>query len=95
VQVALRFVDGSVGAIDYFSVGDAALGKEHFEVFGGGRHLIVDDFRDKGQAEEVRRFVAAAKTGEPMPIGLEEIIASTQATFAILKSLRTGQAVAL
>lgn len=95
VQVALRFVDGSVGAIDYFSVGDASLGKEYFEAFGGGRSVIVEDFRDKGQAEEVRRFVEAVKTGAPMPVGLEEIIASTQATFAILKSMRTGAAVSL
>jgi predicted dehydrogenase len=95
VQVNLRFVDGSVGAIDYFSVADAALEKEYFEVFGGGRHLVVTDFREKGQAEEVRRFVQAMKTGGPMPIGLEEIVGSTRATFAILRSLQTGQAVEL
>lgn len=95
VQVALRFVDGSVGAIDYFSVGDASLGKECFEVFGGGRHVIVEDFRDKGQEEEVRRFVEAINTGGAMPIGLEEIVASTQATFAIVKSMRTGAVVTL
>ncbi len=95
VQVSLRFADGSVGAIDYFSVADASLGKEHFEAFGGGRHLIVDDFRDKGQAEEVRQFVAAVKSGGPMPIAFDDIIASTRATFAILKSLRTGRAVEL
>jgi predicted dehydrogenase/threonine dehydrogenase-like Zn-dependent dehydrogenase len=95
VQVSLRFADGSVGAIDYFSVGDAELGKEYVEVFGGGKHVVVDDFRDKGQAEEVRQFVAAVKTGGAMPIPFEEIIASTRATFAILKSLRTGQSVQL
>lgn len=95
VQVNLRFVDGSVGAIDYFSVADAALEKEHFEAFGGGRHLVVTDFRDKGQGEEVRQFVAAVKTGGSMPIGLEEIVRSTRATFAILRSLQTGQAVEL
>jgi predicted dehydrogenase len=92
VQVSMRFADGSVGAIDYFSVGDASLGKEHFEAFGGGRHVVVDDFRDKGQTAEVRQFVEAVKTGGPMPISLDEIVASTRATFAILKSLRTGQA---
>jgi polar amino acid transport system substrate-binding protein len=92
VQVSLRFADGSVGAIDYFSVGDASLGKEYFEAFGGGKHVIVEDFRDKGQAEEVRRFVAAVKSGDPMPIPPEEIIASTRATFAVLRSMRTGQA---
>ncbi|MGD0649939.1 MAG: bi-domain-containing oxidoreductase [Verrucomicrobiia bacterium] len=95
VQVSLRFTDGSVGAIDYFDVADPSLVKEYFEAFGGGKNLIVEDFRDKGQAEEVRRFVEAAKSGGPMPIPLEEIIASTRATFAIVRSLRTGQAVEL
>jgi predicted dehydrogenase len=92
VQVTMRFVDGSVGAIDYFSVADPALGKEHFEAFGGGRSLIADDIREKGQPEEVRQFVAAVKSGGAMPIPFEEIIASTRATFAVLQSLRTGQA---
>jgi predicted dehydrogenase/threonine dehydrogenase-like Zn-dependent dehydrogenase len=95
VQVAVRFVDGSVGALDYFSVADQALAKEYFEVFGGGRQLIVDDFRDKGQTEEVRRFVQAIKTGGPMPIELDEIVTSMRATFAVLKSLQAGQSVLL
>ncbi|MCG3150446.1 MAG: Inositol 2-dehydrogenase/D-chiro-inositol 3-dehydrogenase [Verrucomicrobiae bacterium] len=95
VQIALRFADGSVGAIDYFSVADSSLAKEHFEMFGGGRHVIVDDFRDKGQAEEVRQFVAAVKAGTKMPIAFEEIIATTRATLAILKSVQTGQAAIL
>ena len=95
VQVAMRFADGSVGAIDYFSVADATLAKEQFEVFGGGRHHIVEDIREKGQAEEVRQFVAAVKSGGPMPIPLEEIVASTRATFAVLESQRTGRAVTM
>jgi len=95
VQVALRFADGSVGSIDYFNVADADLGKEHFEAFGGGRHIMVDEFRDKGQAEEVRQFVHAAKTGGPMPIPLEEIMDSTRATLAVVESIRTGHAIGL
>jgi hypothetical protein len=76
-------------------VADPALAKEHFESFGGGRHLIVDDFRDKGQAEQVRQFVAAVIAGGPMPIPLAEIIASTRATFAIQTALGSGAAVTL
>ncbi len=94
-QVSLRFADGSVGALDYFSVADPGLAKEHFEVFGGGKHLIVDDFHDKGQSAEVRQFIQAVKTGGPMPIPLEALLASTRATFAVLQSLRSGQAVNL
>src|ERR1019366_4672893 len=95
VQVALRFADGSVGAVDYFSVADAALEKERFEAFGGGRHVVVTDFRDKGQAAEIREFIAAVKTGGSMPMGLEEIVNSTRATLAVLQSMQSGQAVAL
>ncbi len=95
VQVAMRFADGSVGSIDYFDVADATLGKEYFEAFGGGKNLMVEDFRDKGQAGEVRRFVEAAKSGGPMPIPLDEIIASTRASFAILQSMRMGAVVPL
>ncbi len=95
VQVALRFANGSVGAVDYFSVADAALEKENFEAFGAGRHLVVTDFRDKGQAAEVREFIAVVKTGGPMPMGLEEIVNSTRATLAVLQAMRTGQAVTL
>jgi predicted dehydrogenase/threonine dehydrogenase-like Zn-dependent dehydrogenase len=95
VQVTLRCADGSVGAVDYFEVADASLAKEQIEVFGGGKHLVVTDFRDKGQAEEVRRFVEAVKTGGAMPIPLEEIVASTRATLAVLESQRTGQAIEL
>jgi polar amino acid transport system substrate-binding protein len=95
VQVSVRFANGSVGSVDYFDVADAALAKEHFEVFGGGRHVVVDDFRDRGQGEQMRQFVEAVKTGGAMPIPLEEIIASMRMTFGILKSLQTGHAVAL
>jgi predicted dehydrogenase len=95
VQVALRFADGSVGSIDYFNVADAELKKEHVEVFAGGKHVIEDDVREKGQAEEVKQFVHAVKSGGPMPIPLEEIVDSTRATLAVLESIRTGRAIEL
>jgi polar amino acid transport system substrate-binding protein len=95
VQVALRFADGSVGSIDYFDVADAELKKEHVEVFAGGKHVIEDDFRERGQAEEVKEFVRAVKTGGPMPIPLEEIVDSTRATLTVLESIRTGRAIEL
>jgi polar amino acid transport system substrate-binding protein len=95
VQVAVRFADGSVGSVDYFAVADAGLAKEHFEAFGGGWHVVVDEFRDKGQAAAVRQFVAAARAGGPLPVPLEEIIASTRMTLAIGESLGRNQAVIL
>lgn len=64
-------------------------------MFAGGKHLIEDDFREKGQAEEVKQFVHAVKSGGPMPIPLEEIVDSTRATLAVLESIRTGRAIEL
>jgi polar amino acid transport system substrate-binding protein len=95
VQVALRFADGSVGSVDYFEVAGTELAKEQLEVFGGGQTEIVTDFRDKGQAEQIRQFIAAVKTGAPLPVPYADIIASTRATLAVVRSLQTGQAIEL
>lgn len=43
--VSLELTDGSVASISYTSKGDAALGKERIEVFGGGTSAVIDDFR--------------------------------------------------
>ena len=51
--------------------------------------------QDKGQRAELQRFVAAARTGAPMPIALPSLIATTQATLAIATSLATRQPVTL
>jgi predicted dehydrogenase len=49
--------------------------------------------RDKGQREEVRAVCAALLAGGSAPIPLKELAATTRATFRILDSLRTGEAV--
>jgi polar amino acid transport system substrate-binding protein len=49
--------------------------------------------QDKGQAEETRAACAVVAEGKPIPITLEELEATTRATFRILDSLRTGQRV--
>jgi predicted dehydrogenase/threonine dehydrogenase-like Zn-dependent dehydrogenase len=46
---------------------------------------------DKGQPEEVRAVCRMVLEGAPSPIPLEELAATTRATFRILDSLRTGQ----
>ncbi|MCA1628903.1 MAG: bi-domain-containing oxidoreductase [Acidobacteria bacterium] len=48
---------------------------------------------DKGQAEEVRAVCRMVSEGAPAPIPLEELAATTRATFRILDSLHTGQPV--
>ncbi len=45
LNVHLRFEDGSVGSICYWSNGDPSYPKEYLEVFSGGRVAVLDDFR--------------------------------------------------
>ena len=45
IAITLNFADGSVGGVTYIANGDRSGGKEHIEVFGGGRFAVLDDFR--------------------------------------------------
>ena len=49
--------------------------------------------QDKGVREEVRAVCAALRDGGPAPIPLADLANTTRATFRILDSLRTGEAV--
>ncbi len=46
--------------------------------------------QDKGQRVEVASFVDAVRTGAPMPISLESLVATTRATIAVAESLSSG-----
>jgi polar amino acid transport system substrate-binding protein len=47
--------------------------------------------QDKGQADETRAVCHVVLTGRPAPISLDDLAATTRATFRIRESLRTGQ----
>jgi predicted dehydrogenase/threonine dehydrogenase-like Zn-dependent dehydrogenase len=47
--------------------------------------------QDKGQRHQIEQFVAANRDGGPMPIALESLIATTQATIAIAQSLSSSR----
>lgn len=50
---------------------------------------------DKGQPAELEAFVAAARSGGPMPVAVDSLFDTTLATLAVEQSLRTGSPVAL
>ncbi len=51
--------------------------------------------KDKGQRAEITAFLAAVRSGGPMPIALESLVATTRATIATETSVQTGRAVPL
>ncbi|MCA1578573.1 MAG: bi-domain-containing oxidoreductase [Acidobacteria bacterium] len=100
VFITLRFADGSNGVIAYLSEGDKSLPKERIEIFGAGTSFVIDDFRsgkgqDKGQQHQVQRICAILREGGPAPISLDELAATTRATFRVLDSLRSKCVVSL
>jgi predicted dehydrogenase len=110
VLASLGFADGSSASIEYLSQASSELPKERFEVSGDGRTARCENFRrtrvsgarprktmnqDKGQASAVSETLAAVGRGAPSPFALEEIAAVSRATFAILESIRMGDAVGI
>lgn len=51
--------------------------------------------RDKGQNAELAAFVKAVRTGGPMPVPLESLVATTSATLAVRAGLAAGAPVTL
>ena len=51
--------------------------------------------QDKGQRATLERFLEAVRTGGPMPVGWDSLVATTRATIAVGESLATGSAVTL
>ncbi|MGW1275239.1 Gfo/Idh/MocA family protein, partial [Streptomyces sp. NPDC002491] len=51
--------------------------------------------RDKGQSAELAAFVRAVRTGGPMPVPLESLVATTTATLAVQTALAGGAPVTL
>ena len=47
--------------------------------------------QDKGQRTEMQQFVEAVRTGGPMPIGIDSLLATTRATIAVSESLASGR----
>lgn len=46
VTISVRYADGSIGTLHYFSTGDVALGREHIEVFADNQMAILEDWRN-------------------------------------------------
>jgi predicted dehydrogenase/threonine dehydrogenase-like Zn-dependent dehydrogenase len=62
-------------------------------LYEGGRERTAKlRAQDKGQAEEVRALCAMVRADAPAPIALQDLAATTRATFRIRDSLRTGRA---
>jgi predicted dehydrogenase len=110
VSINLKFRNGSIGTISYFSNGSKKLFKEYLEVYKSGMVGILTDFKeieifenkrfkkklmsqDKGQKTMIASFFEAIVSGKPSPINFDELYSATEATFKIIRSIRTGETI--
>jgi predicted dehydrogenase len=77
------FTGGTVGVLDDFRLAEVTRG-------GKSRRARLPR-RDKGHAEELRRFTEAVRTGGPMPIPLEELALTSLVTLLAARSIRSGR----
>ncbi|MGE5811010.1 MAG: bi-domain-containing oxidoreductase, partial [Ignavibacteria bacterium] len=45
ISITIKFDKGSVGVLNYNTLGDKSFSKERLEVFAGGKAAVLDDFR--------------------------------------------------
>jgi predicted dehydrogenase len=75
---------GGSARLDNFKTAEVwtAKGKSATKARGG---------QDKGQQAEMAQFVEAVRTGAPMPISVDSLLATTRATIAVGESLLSGR----
>ena len=66
VSLQIKFDNGSIGTISYLANGDKSYPKERFEVFGGGKIAVLNDFRtletwDKGNHHQIKSILRQDK----------------------------------
>ncbi len=68
---------------------------DSLDFFGEGRNRTRARGVDKGQRGELRAFLAAVRSGGPMPIPFDCLLDTTLATVAAVESSGAGSAVEL
>lgn len=105
-SILLKYTNGSLGTINYFSNGNKTYSKERVEIYNQNKTIVIDNFRkstyygyrssgfkttqDKGHKEQFRRFNNSIKNGGPSIISFEEIYNTSKTAIAAVESLNKG-----
>jgi len=83
MNISLKFSNGSIGSISYFSNGDKSLPKERVEVFANGVAAVLDDFKkliihSKGKVKEEKLLSQNKGQKEEVHLFIKSILEGTK-----------------
>lgn len=110
-SIVLKYANGTNAVINYFANGSKAYSKERIEAYAQEKTLIIDNWRtlkaygvkgfsgaktrlDKGHKAQFALMAESVQQGKAL-IPFNQILNTTEATFAALRSLREGSPVAV
>ena len=107
VSILLKYENGSMGIINYFSNGNKKLSKEKIEIFDQGRNIIIDNFRkikffgynlnswssnqDKGHSNMFKLWYDMIKNGGESIIPIKSLYNTSKASILSIDSLKQNK----
>lgn len=105
-SILLRYNNGSLGVINYFSNGSKSYPKERIEIFQSGKNIIIDNFKqvqffgyknkgfkktqDKGHSNQFRNWLNMIQKGGEPIIPFDSIYNTSKASILCIESLKTN-----
>jgi predicted dehydrogenase/threonine dehydrogenase-like Zn-dependent dehydrogenase len=106
-SLTLKYKNGSLGVINYFSNGSKAYAKERVEIYSQGRTILIDNYRklkcfgfssrglsqaqDKGHYDQFKLLQERLREGGLQLIPFDEIINTSKTVVYAIESLRSGK----
>ena len=106
-SIFLKYKNGSLGVINYFSNGNKSYPKERIEIFQNGKNIVIDNFRkiefygyssknfsksqDKGHKNLLKNWYSCIKNGGSSLISLDSIYNTTSASFSCIESIKKNK----
>ena len=105
-SILLKYENGSLGVINYFSNGSKSYPKERIEIFQSGNNIIIDNFKqvqffgyrnkgfkktqDKGHSNQFKKWSNMIQKGGEPIIPFDSIYNTSKASILCIESLKTN-----
>ncbi len=105
--IVLKYENGALGVLNYFSNGHKSFPKERIEIYQNGNNIVIDNFKkinfygfkqrnkasrqDKGHTNQFKLWNEMLKNGGKALISFDSIINTTKSSILALESLKKGK----